>query len=320
MTRIKDNSVFHSNIFYLIVGILLFLLGSIVQSREIYSGLLITEYIIILIPNIIYLKSKDLSLKEIFRLNNINVKQALYVIAITIFSYPIAVFANLIMVSILSLFGELSQSSAPIPDTLPLYIISLFVIAISPGICEEIMFRGTMMNAYENLSKRKAIIYSAVLFGVFHLNVQNLLGPIVLGIVFGIVVYKTNSIYSSMLGHAVNNGIALTIGYFATKAGELMPQDNEMGLGPIEVPLLRLQMIISIMTIGAFALVSFLILKKLIKGLPIGENGEVVSFKNTEEELNRNNPISNNISPLHYFPIALFFVLFIYINIRFTYI
>lgn len=341
MLKFKEKSIIHVNIFYLLTGILFLIFGSIFQSREIYSGLLITEYILILIPSILYIKIRGLSIKKTLKLNKISPKQILYVIGISLFTYPIAVFFNLIVISVLSLFGNLNQSAAPMADNPALYIFSLFVIAITPAICEEVMFRGVIMNAYEKISKRKAIIYSAVLFGIFHINIQNLVGPILLGIIFGITVYKTNSIYAAMIGHGLNNAIAVTIGYFAMKAEILMDTSGiDMPIDGLETQLdslFQVQMLVSVFIIGAFALLSYRLVKKLIRGLPKGENGELVSLRKEnrrvkideieemdnmdnmdEREIIEEKPYKFNL--LHYIPIAIFFLFFLYINIKATYI
>ncbi len=310
MEDFNKNPILHTNILYFVLGILLITLGSKAQGREVYSGLLITEYIIIFIPNLIYLKSKGLSLKKTLRLNKISFKQIVYVIGITIFTYPIAVFLNLILLLILGLFGELSTSSAPIPTTGYMYLISLFVIAISPGICEEIMFRGTIMNAYEGLSKKKAIIYSAVLFGLFHLNLQNLVGPILLGIVFGIIVYKTNSIYSSIIAHTINNGIALTIGYLTFRGNQNLV---DTGVTAPEISF-ELQMAITILVVGIIALISYFILVNLIKKLPESNEGT--------QELEINTKIEEDIKFkfIQYLPVLGIILLFIIINYKFLYL
>lgn len=302
MERIRRPSILEVNILFLILGILLFVVGGIVQTREVYTGLLITEYIIILLPNLLYLKFKGYSLKKVLRLNRINLKQILYVFGITIFSYPVAVFLNGIVIAIVSFFSEQMPNAVPIPDSSAMYFFSLFVIAIAPGICEEVMFRGTIMNAYENLGKRKAIIYSAILFGIFHLNLQNLVGPIFLGLVLGMTAYKTNSIYASMLGHTLNNGIAMTIGYFANKA-----QSVNQEVPALEISY-QLQLIIGIAIIGIFALVSMFILIGLLKNIPEGEKVllEEVEYK--------------EIRPIHYLPILGIIILFLFVNIMYLFL
>ena len=72
-----------------------------------------------------------------------------------VFSYPIAVFLNTIVITILNFFGETVASSVPIPDSGKKYLLSLFVIGLSPGLCEEIMFRGTIMRVIGMWGKRR---------------------------------------------------------------------------------------------------------------------------------------------------------------------
>lgn len=298
----NKTSIFEANILYLLLGILFFYFGGAAQRREIYTGIIITEYLIILLPNINYLRLKKLSLKKVLRLNKISFKQIGYIILITVFSYPVAIFLNTLMLTILSFFGDLIPSSVPIPENLPMYFFGLFVIALAPGICEEVMFRGTIMNAYGNLGKRKAIIYSAILFGVFHLNLQNLLGPTFLGLILGITVYKTNSIFASILGHTLNNGIALTIGYFTMKA-----QSKLEDIPAYEIPH-QVQMLIALAVVSVFALISLLILIKLIKKLP---GAEVVEVQDAE---------LNHSKVIHYLPLIPIILLYIIINTKYLFI
>src|SRR5690606_39062887 len=116
----------------------------------------------------------------------------------TIFTYPIAVFFQAIFIGILNIFIDVSPSGVPLPSDGIQYIISMLIIAIAPGICEEVMFRGVILNSYSTLGYRKSIFLSALLFGMFHFNLLNFVGPTILGVVFGIIVYRTNSLYSSI--------------------------------------------------------------------------------------------------------------------------
>ncbi len=79
-------SIFETNIFYLIIGVLLLFLGGLVQSKEIYLGLIITEYLIILLPTITYLKARGYSLKKVLKLNKISAKEVALIFLIVIFS------------------------------------------------------------------------------------------------------------------------------------------------------------------------------------------------------------------------------------------
>ena len=134
------------------------------------------------------------------------------------------------------------------------------------------------MSSYEQLGKKKAIIYSAILFGVFHFNFQNLLGPIYLGILFGIIAYKTNSLFSTIIGHTVNNTIALTIGYLTSNL------NMEIGEAAfVELPSME-EMIISFIGLGILALIFGFIVYKLIKSLSVAEENEIVDINNLISE------------------------------------
>src|SRR5690606_18879463 len=128
--------------------------------KNIYIGLLITEYIIILMPIVLYLKFNNYSINYVLRLNKINLKQILLTILIVLFFYPVAVFFNFIGITLLSRFIEIQPTPLPLPSNLKEYVLSFLIISLTPGICEETMFRGLIMSSYDRLGKKKAIIYS----------------------------------------------------------------------------------------------------------------------------------------------------------------
>lgn len=300
------------NILYLIIALLLITLGALAQHREVYTGLLITEYLIVLMPTLLYIKLRGFSIKQVLRLNKISLKQAIYVILIVILSYPIAIFFNFIGIMALSRFGHVIPNSVPIPSTQSEFILGFLIIALSPGICEEVMFRGLVMSSYKKLGKKKAIIYSAILFGLFHFNIQNLLGPIFLGIIFGIIALKTDSILSTIIGHTMNNTIALTIGY---KLGGL---EQDLGGISYTVDVLpeRNLMIYSFVSLGVLALVLGFLLYKLIKSLP-GSKIDTMEFDNTYNDIfvnTRRKKSKLNIGER--VPIFIFTLIFIFWNYK----
>jgi membrane protease YdiL (CAAX protease family) len=82
----------------------------------------------------------------------------------------------------------------------------LFVVIVAP-VLEEIVFRGIIMKGLINkgLNPMKAIIISAVIFGIVHQNPWQFVGAGLLGCVLGLVYYKTKSLLASILLHAFNN-------------------------------------------------------------------------------------------------------------------
>ncbi|WFA09894.1 type II CAAX endopeptidase family protein [Tissierella sp. Yu-01] len=303
---VKKPGIFEANLIYLILGITLLIIGYLVQSREIYSGLLITEYVLILLPNIIYLKARGYKLKDVLKLNPIGIKQIIIIILSMIFAYPIAIFLNAIFLAIINSFSSAMPTSVPIPTNSFEFLISMFIIAISPGICEEIMFRGTMFSAYEKLGHKKTIIITAILFGVFHFNILNFIGPAFLGVILGILVHKTNSIFSSILGHTLNNGIALTIGYFITKYSN---EIDELAATSTNLTDSK-QLLISILSLGFIALLSGVMLVVLLKSLSSNES----NFD--EFSISELSFIPERYRVVKYFPLVIVFITFIFLNYR----
>lgn len=293
------------NYLYLIVAILLIGASgvlSFIDVKSIYYQIIITQYIVILLPSILFMLIKKYNFKEVLRLNKISLKQAMLSVLIPIFAYPIGLFFNYITIIIISLFGELHPSPLPIPENATMFLVSILLIALTPGICEEIMFRGLIFSAYERIGAKSAIVITGLLFGLFHFDIQNILGPAFLGILFAYMVYKTNSIYVSMIAHAVNNAIALTL---MTLAGGLEGVANELqGIQQSQeaMPMPELEaMLIFFVFLTMFAVTSGLIVYFLLKSLP------KASLENKVIEVEK-----EKIGFLHILPIVVVLILFIY--------
>ncbi|MCD5414512.1 MAG: CPBP family intramembrane metalloprotease [Clostridiales bacterium] len=225
MNTEKKIGVYDANVLYLIGLILFISLGAFVQERDFTSGMLITQVFIIMGTPLLYLALKKIDIKKTMRFNKLRLKHGLIIIIITILMYPLAVTANALGMLLLSLIGNLNIPQLPMPTDFMGYLKSMAVISLAAGICEEVFFRGFILTGYEKLNKRKAIIISAVLFGMFHLNLYNLFGPIVLGLIWGYLVVLTNSIYAGIIGHIVNNGFAVTLGFIFSGLQQQL-QDN----------------------------------------------------------------------------------------------
>ncbi|MCA9751644.1 MAG: CPBP family intramembrane metalloprotease [Gemmatimonadetes bacterium] len=101
--------------------------------------------------------------------------------------------------------GELGEAGKPL---------MLFLIAISPGICEELVFRGVFLGLLRRVGTvRSAILISSAGFALIHLSVFRFAPTFLLGLVMAGIVVRTRSIFPSMLFHAVYNAsVMLVIG------------------------------------------------------------------------------------------------------------
>jgi sodium transport system permease protein len=96
-----------------------------------------------------------------------------------------------------------------LPESLPLWQIVLFL-AVLPGICEEIAFRGVLMYGLsKHLRPVPLALAVGAIFGVFHVAIFRILPTAYLGVVLAAVTLLTGSIFPAMVWHALNNATAL---------------------------------------------------------------------------------------------------------------
>jgi membrane protease YdiL (CAAX protease family) len=87
----------------------------------------------------------------------------------------------------------------------------LGIILICP-IIEELFFRGLILkNFLKKYSPVYAILLSSLLFGIYHLSFDNLISHVFVGILFGILYFKTNSLIIVVLAHMIWNTFSLLI-------------------------------------------------------------------------------------------------------------
>lgn len=256
--------VLDANLLYLIGAILFLVVGSYVQYREILSGLLITQYVLILLPPLLYLLVRGVKIKKTLRFNPLRIKHGLLVAIATACFYPAAVAANAFMMYLLSHLGNLNIPQIPTAGNAQEYALLLFIISLSAGFCEEVFFRGFILRGYEPLGTKKAIIISGILFGIFHFNLYNLLATTILGILFAYVVTITDSIFAGMVGHVANNAVAVSLGYVLNLVNEIAPMamDESLEMAPVST---TTSMLISFVGLGVIALGTMWIGMKCIK-------------------------------------------------------
>ena len=116
-------------------------------------------------------------------------------------------------------FAELDKLLAGFAE-IPLWI-KLATIAVVPAMTEEFFFRGFLLSGLRSgVSKTKAIVFSAILFGLFHvivresLMLERLLPSTLMGIVLGWVCVRTGSVIPGMLLHVLHNGSLMVISHY----------------------------------------------------------------------------------------------------------
>lgn len=90
------------------------------------------------------------------------------------------------------------------------YIACVIVIGIIPAVIEELIFRGLILRGLEDNGTQRAVIISALLFMLFHLNPAQTVYQFVLGLVLAGVVLISGNLFYGMIVHFANNFAIIT--------------------------------------------------------------------------------------------------------------
>lgn len=101
---------------------------------------------------------------------------------------------------------------------------ALFVIALAPAVCEEMLFRGLILHALKARYRAvSAIVITAALFGAYHMSLVKFIPTGLLGLLLCYVVWRTGSIYPAMLMHFLNNAYSVVMTYYPDQVSRLFP-------------------------------------------------------------------------------------------------
>ncbi|MDD3193778.1 MAG: type II CAAX endopeptidase family protein [Oscillospiraceae bacterium] len=115
-----------------------------------------------------------------------------------------------ILTSILALLFSITgyqpvTSDIQLPVTVPGTVLYFVLLAVLPPVFEEIAFRGILMQSLRRFGDGFALLISAIIFGLFHLNMVQAPYAFLLGLWFGYLVLRTGSLRISMALHACVN-------------------------------------------------------------------------------------------------------------------
>ena len=101
---------------------------------------------------------------------------------------------------------------------------ALAVIALAPAICEELAFRGFILSGFRHLGRKwRAILFSAVFFGLAHGMLQQSIIAGVVGTIIGYIAVQTGSILPGIAFHLVNNSIGVLVARVTPELQEQYP-------------------------------------------------------------------------------------------------
>ena len=100
------------------------------------------------------------------------------------------------------------------------YVLQIVAYAVIPPLVEEFAMRGVVMQPLRKYGDRFAIVVSAVLFAALHGNMVQIPFAFIAGLALGYFAIITNSIWTSVAIHCLNNLSATVISIYYTNHSE----------------------------------------------------------------------------------------------------
>lgn len=172
---------------------------------------LVLSQLTIILPFIIYCIVKKENPFRMIRMKKIKFSTALLSVGIAIFSYPVVVLLNMVSM----IFVENAMINV-MPDVLQMGLIpGLILMALLPALVEETIFRGMIYNTYSKRRPIIGILLSALLFGLMHMNFNQLPYALYLGIIMALVMEACDSIIAPMIVHFTMNATSSTLAFLS---------------------------------------------------------------------------------------------------------
>lgn len=224
----KRSDVFNVNLIYFIIAVLFVgirilsstsLLNFMGESASYILNVTIQIGLMLIFPlfaiSALRKKSVGQTLED-FGLKTISSKEVLISIGIGIIVFVLNIIFSTIIQFILSLLGySMASSGSEIAaePTIANLILSLLMTAVLPAFCEEFTHRGMLLSGYKVLGFKKAVLYSSILFGLIHLNINQFFFATLVGVVLASVTLFSRSIIPAMIIHFLNNGISVYLDF-----------------------------------------------------------------------------------------------------------
>ena len=296
-------SMWKASIFFFAVLVLeiplAFLVGFLqgimpVKYTTLISILMTQGYL--LLSAIIYLVVTKTSLTKQLQVRKYKISSFFLSLVLLITAAPMATWLNVL--SQLFVKNETSAAIFEVTEAVPMWL-GILIIGFLPGFVEETIYRGIMLTGFRKRSVLTGVVISALSFGLMHMNFNQMLYAIYLGIVFAFLVEATGSLVSTMVLHMLFNGFNTLYIYILPKVYDFMAQYSDeyaninmeeiMNAQPQRQQLLAMLVAVAPFAIGGLVL-SWLLLKAIAN-----INGRTLTWKSlcdVKEENVQTKPIN----------------------------
>ena len=196
-------------------------------------GLILTELLLAAIA-IVFCLVRKVKISEVLPIKKVTLRDFAGCIVLLIGTYFLSMISVFVTAFIFpSSAAEASALGGFLYDGGLGLIPLILIVAVLPGICEEMLHRGALLSTFRGLDKEWiAVVCVGLFFSINHVSI--LRGPFtfILGAVFAYVVIKKNNILLTMIMHCMLNSTSICITYFTLKNSGLDAASTDLTVTP----------------------------------------------------------------------------------------
>lgn len=189
-------------------------------KTPILIAIVVSQYLFMLLPTLFIVKKWHTSeIKKYLRIKFSSFNEIILAVFITVALLPFCYFISYLLLEWLEIPDILENLGNQIftAHSVPELIVMVFVVAVTPAICEEVFFRGYVQRTMERNLGMKSFIITGILFGLFHMQPLGLITLTILGVLFSFFYYRSKSIFPPAAAHFTNNLIAIVLLYLQSQ-------------------------------------------------------------------------------------------------------
>lgn len=159
----------------------------------------------VLVPGLIFVFASKEKFADFMGFRKIKPGTMLAIIPYAMFTMPLIVLFNLISQffadnAVVSMMSEYNMAELP-------FIQLFFTLAVFAPLCEEMICRGVYYQGCKKSgSAFGAMLFSSLLFGLMHMNINQAVYALVMGVLAVLLVEATGSLWASVIYHGLING------------------------------------------------------------------------------------------------------------------
>ena len=202
--------------FVALLAVLFFYGGFQLQTRFGERGLLVAEWLLLFVPVVMYVGLGGLDARRTLSLRAPSGAGLLGSVVLIAGAVPLVWTIGWLQTFVLPIPLETLEALQELmtAESVGRLLWLLLVLALTPAICEEVVFRGVLLGGTKTLQPWRFIVLNGVVFGAFHLSFESVirfLPTATLGIVIAWAVWRTGSIWVGALMHFLNNATIVSL-------------------------------------------------------------------------------------------------------------